>query len=249
MSEAGLSLVHGSPLAEEPGQGAQTIGGYLREVAARFGPAEALVQRVGPVREAWTYDELLARSVAVAKALIASGMGRDARVGMLMTNRLEFLSSLFGTALAGGVPVALSTFSTTGELDYLLKASQVSLLIHEARVLKKDFGAMLRELEPDLARAPVGGLASGRYPYLRHLVSLGGVPGGDDGFARSHGDEGIREFTRVKSTDEQAFSIPMNMMSFRQPKDMSKKLRGMIKQLYGDGVVARATDAWRKFRG
>jgi aldehyde dehydrogenase (NAD+) len=79
------------------------------------------------------------------------------------------------------------------------------------------------------------------------LVPFGGV--GDSGFGRIHGDEGIREFTRVKSTAEQSFSIPMNMMSFRQPKDMPKKLRGMIKQLYGDGVVARATDAWRKFRG
>ena len=80
-------------------------------------------------------------------------------------------SSLFGTALAGGVPVALSTFSTTGELDYLLKASQVSLLIHEARVLKKDFGAMLRELEPDLARAPVGTGPSEAPRYARPAVA------------------------------------------------------------------------------
>jgi hypothetical protein len=38
------------------------------------------------------------------------------------------------------------------------------------------------------------------------------------------------------------------MMSFRQRKDMSKRLRGMIKTLYGDGVVAKAQDLWRKFR-
>jgi hypothetical protein len=43
-------------------------------------------------------------------------------------------------------------------------------------------------------------------------------------------------------------SIPMNMMSFRQPKDMPKKLRGMIKQIYGDGVVAKAGDFLRKLR-
>jgi acyl-CoA reductase-like NAD-dependent aldehyde dehydrogenase len=78
-------------------------------------------------------------------------------------------------------------------------------------------------------------------------LPFGGV--GDSGFGRIHGDEGIREFARVKATAEQAFSIPMNMMSFRQPKDASKKLLGMIKQLYGDGIVSRATDAWRKFRG
>jgi hypothetical protein len=38
------------------------------------------------------------------------------------------------------------------------------------------------------------------------------------------------------------------MMTFRQPKDMPKRLRGMIKQLYGSGVVARATDLFRKLR-
>ncbi|MGN6108179.1 MAG: aldehyde dehydrogenase family protein [Kofleriaceae bacterium] len=77
-------------------------------------------------------------------------------------------------------------------------------------------------------------------------LPLGGV--GESGFGRIHGDEGIREFTRVKSTAEQVMSLPLNMMTFRQPKDMSKRLRGMIKQLYGDGVVARATDLFRKLR-
>ena len=38
MTESVLSVVRGIALAEEPGQGAQTIGGYLREVAARYGP-------------------------------------------------------------------------------------------------------------------------------------------------------------------------------------------------------------------
>ena len=72
--------------------------------------------RSGDVRISWSYDELLARSLEVARALIGCGAGKDARVGILMTNRPEFLSALFGISLAGGVPVALSTFSTAPEL-------------------------------------------------------------------------------------------------------------------------------------
>ncbi len=179
MPEATLSIVDGIPLEDEPGIGALTIGGYLCEVVARHGQSEALVMRSGENRIGWSYDELLARSLEVARALVGCGMGAQSRVGILMTNRQEFLAALFGTALAGGVPVALSTFSTLPELDHLVGASQVSILIFEQIVLKKDFHAMLCELEPAIASAAApGGLRSERYPFLQRLVAVGGVPGG-----------------------------------------------------------------------
>ena len=193
LADPALSLVEGPPLAGEAGQGAQTIGGYLREVAAKFGPREAVVMRSRTHRQAWTYDDLLARSLEVARALAAAGIGKGSRVGILMTNRPEFLSSLFGTALAGGVPVALSTFSTPSELDHLLKASEISLLLFEQHVLKKDFFVMIDGLEPAINQGRPGHMVSGRYPYLRHLVSLPGIPGDADPLT-SHQDGAVERW-------------------------------------------------------
>ncbi len=178
MRDTQLSLIHGTPLEDMPGLGALTIGGYLREVAERYGPREALVQGLGEQRDAWSYNDLLARSLEVARALVGCGCGKDARVGILMTNRLEFMSSLFGAALAGCVPVPMSTFSTQPELEYLLEASQVSVLLFEPSVLTKDFAAMLVEAEPAIAIATPGALISARFPYLQRLVSVDGAPAG-----------------------------------------------------------------------
>ena len=175
-----LSIVRGPPLAAQEGIGALTIGGYLREVAERFGPREALVMRLGEGRLSWTYDQLLARAIEVAKALIAAGAGKDSRIGVLMTNRPEHLSAVFGIGLAGGVVVSLSTFSTPMELEYLLQAGGVSILLYDRQVLKKDFGALLAELEPQILSSGPGALASARFPYLRRLVALDSVTGGGD---------------------------------------------------------------------
>ena len=184
VADPSISLVRGLPLSEEPGIGAQTIPGYLREVCERYGDSEAVVLHHRDGVERWSYRELQARSTAVAKALIACGVGKDSRVGVLMTNRCEYLSAVFGIAMAGGVTVALSTFSTPAEMTYLLEASAISVLLFEDRVLKKDFGAMFAELEPAIRSSAVGELSSAKFPYLQHFVKLAGVTAeGDDATA------------------------------------------------------------------
>ncbi len=169
-SGASLSVITGSPLAEEPGIGPLTLGGWLREVTTRHGPKEAAVMWLDGAAERWSYADLWDRSMAVARALVACGVGKDARVGILVTNRLEFLAATFGTALAGAVATTISTFFTAAELDVILKASGCSVLLLEKTVLKKNFAVMLAELEPLVKNAAPGKLASTRYPYLSHLA-------------------------------------------------------------------------------
>jgi len=72
-------------------------------------------------------------------------------------------------------------------------------------------------------------------------LPFGGV--GESGFGRIHGDDGLREFARPKATAEQRFALPVNPMSFEQPTNAYDQMKGMIKQVFGGGVVDRAVDA------
>jgi fatty-acyl-CoA synthase len=171
------SIVIGPPLSEEPGLGALTLPGLLREVTGRFADREALVFHSPSGVERWSYSTLWERSVEVARALLALGVGKDSRVGVLMTNRPEWIAAAFGTGLAGGVAVLLSTFSTPRELEYLLEASGVTYLLFERNVLKKDFAAILGELEPQIRTAAPARLVSTRFPFLRYLAAVGQAAG------------------------------------------------------------------------
>ncbi|MFG3615690.1 class I adenylate-forming enzyme family protein [Nocardia sp. NPDC047654] len=168
-----VAIASGPPLSEEPGLGPLTLPGFLREVTRGYGDREALVAHTGTGVVRWTYAELWERATEVARALRACGIGKDGRVGVLMTNRPEWLSAVFGVSLAGGVAVALSTFSSPAELDHLLRLSGVSMLLFERSVANKDFADVLTGLEPDVGTAAPGALRSTAYPFLRHLAMVG----------------------------------------------------------------------------
>jgi acyl-CoA synthetase (AMP-forming)/AMP-acid ligase II len=173
IQDMSLSIVRGIPLVEEPGLGALTLPAFIRQLSARYAGREALVQRrTDGAMERWSYRDLWDSSLNVAKALVACGLDKGGRVGVLMTNRAEFVSAVFGTALAGGVAAPLSTFSTAHELEYLIARSACSVLMLERHILKKDFSQLLCSIEPAIGAAPPGELASYRFPFLRHLIMV-----------------------------------------------------------------------------
>jgi acyl-CoA synthetase (AMP-forming)/AMP-acid ligase II len=165
----------GPPAESEAGIGALTIGGLLAEACSAHRELEAVAARAadGTVTR-WTYDDLWRESRRYAKGFLATGVGRGTRVGILVSNRAEWLAAAFGVALSGGVIVPFSTFATAAELEQLLAHSGVSVLIAQA----------------DFARAPLEDLAAGvpgllggtaiyspRFPQLRRVHDLAGSVG------------------------------------------------------------------------
>ena len=108
----------------------------------------------------------------MARALVARGVTKETRVGLMATNRPEWVSALFGIALAGGTVVVMSTFATQAELEYQLRMGDVSLLIFERSIVERDLAAELVGLCPDIGAAS-GEIRSPKLPFLRRLVCIG----------------------------------------------------------------------------
>ncbi|OLT38397.1 AMP-dependent synthetase [Actinomadura sp. CNU-125] len=231
------SIAAGPPLADEPGLGPLTLPGFLRAVTTEYAAREALVLRAADGDVRWTYAELWDRALEVARALRACGVGKDGRVGVLMTNRPEWLAAVFGTSLAGGVAVALSTFSTPSELDHLLRVSGVSVLLFERTVAGKDFAAVLTGLEPGIGEAASVPLRSAKYPLLRHLAAVGepapGIAGWDEFLQRGDAEppdliEAAAEAVRPSDTAALFFSSGSTSL----PKGILNAHRGIAVQLW-----------------
>ncbi len=166
-----MTTLAGPSLDDAEGVGALTIGGFTHEVCTRHAGREALVfddpLRDGATRR-WTYARLGAEARRVAKAVMAAGLGKGARVGVLMGNRPEAVAALLGAPMAGAVVVPLSTFSPRPELEFLLRHADVSVLLTQTRLLERDFVA------------DVAALDRSQFPFLERVAAVGLTTPGEE---------------------------------------------------------------------
>ncbi len=129
------------------------MAGFLDEVAGRFAGNEALVfddPLSGGNTVRWTYQELRDQARQMAAALVAAGVEPGNRVAILLGNRPEAVAGLFGAAMAGAVPVMLSTFSTRLELEFLLADAEATVVLTQTELLSRRFLQDIDALRPGL---------------------------------------------------------------------------------------------------
>jgi acyl-CoA synthetase (AMP-forming)/AMP-acid ligase II len=157
----------GPPLSSEAGIGAQTLGGFIREVTDRFADREALCFREPDYTVVrWTYAELRARVDAVARALLAGGVGVGTRVALLMGNRPEWIACAYGVTSIGAVLVPINTFFEADEREYVLAHSGASLLLCQSELAGHRYDDDMKAMRE-------------RLPYLRDVYCLN-TPWWDD---------------------------------------------------------------------
>lgn len=158
-----MTTLEGPPVDGFPGIGALTLGGFLDEVTARFGPNEALVlddPLLDGATVRWTYRDLRREAVRVARALVAHGVARGEPVAILMGSRPDAVAAAFGAWIAGAVAVPLSTFAPRPELAFLLADARAVVVLTQTRLLARRPADDVAALRPDL-------------PLVRHVAAVG----------------------------------------------------------------------------
>ena len=118
----------------------QPIGNVLEDTVARHGDREALVVAHQGIRQTWT--EFNESVDAVAKGLMARGIGVGDRVGMWSPNFAEWIYIQFATAKIGAIQVNVNPAYRTNELEYVLNQSGAKMLVTRTEYLTSDYRDM-----------------------------------------------------------------------------------------------------------
>lgn len=114
-SDARLSIIHGP---REPELVHITLGKLLALQSSKCTNLECLV--VPWTSSRWTYRELKEEADRVAKGMIAMGIAKGDRVGILAGNCEQYVSIFFATAQIGAILVLLNATYTPTELSHAL---------------------------------------------------------------------------------------------------------------------------------
>lgn len=152
-------------LVEDPAaaEGGPTVATLLVHLAERFARNDVFVDDDGRL----TYAEADARSRVLAARLLAAGVGKGTRVGLLFPNNAEFLVTWLALARIGALSIPVNTFSTPAELRRLITFADMQVLIATERFLSHDYVAKLESALPLGTCGP--DLFMAEAPHLRSI--------------------------------------------------------------------------------
>ncbi|NUZ07023.1 AMP-binding protein [Piscinibacter koreensis] len=155
-----------------------TVGELVDRQAEALGDREAVVYRYPEIGLDLRlgFRELRERVDAVARGLIALGVGAGDKVAVLATNVPEWLLLELAVPKIGAVLVTVNTNVRSSELEYLLRQADVHTIVLMAEYRGNAYADALAALVPELAaideplRQPI---ANDAFPQLRCAVLLG----------------------------------------------------------------------------
>src|SRR4029450_6772731 len=100
----------------------QTMGLLPERAAQRWGPREALAFQ----GQRWSFAEVHARVDAVAKGLLALGVGPGDKVALWMVNRPEWIDAMFAIMKIGAGVVSVNTPFRPEDTAHVLRQARAA---------------------------------------------------------------------------------------------------------------------------
>jgi len=125
----------------------ETIGENLRRTVQRFPDRDALIAPFQDYRA--TYKRMWDQTSLVARALLLRGVKKGDRVGLWSPNRFEWTIIQYAAARVGAILVNINPAYRTHELEYVLKQSEVSVLLFAKGFRHTEYVPMVQEVGPN----------------------------------------------------------------------------------------------------
>jgi len=144
---------------------ASTVPELLRRAVAARGGCDA----VAMVHETVSYDELDRRSARLARALLAQGAGKGARIALMAPDGVFWITAFLASLRIGALISVVSTLCTPPELAHILRNSDVQIFLGARRFLRHDYARTLAAALPGLEAGRAEALRLPAAPYLRSV--------------------------------------------------------------------------------
>jgi acyl-CoA synthetase (AMP-forming)/AMP-acid ligase II len=149
-----------------------TSANLVRESARRFGDKTLVVLDT----ERLTYADLESKSAEIAKGLLAIGVTKGAKVGLLAPNGPDWVIGLFAITRIGAVAVLLNTYNKVPELNRTLRHSDQFALLTVGTHLSNDYLDRIEQAAPGIVGQKNEHLMIGSHPFLRSVWTWGAEP-------------------------------------------------------------------------
>ena len=114
-----------------------------------------------------TYRQAEEESRELALGLLAAGVGKGSRVGLLMGNSPQWIVTWFAALRVGALVTGISTFLKPPELAWVLKFADIDTLLMQDKYLSNDYVLNMRKAFPELAAESAPPRRLQAAPYLR----------------------------------------------------------------------------------
>jgi acyl-CoA synthetase (AMP-forming)/AMP-acid ligase II len=148
---------------------APTVPALLARAAARFGDDDYVVT----VTDRLSFGEADTRSALLARRLLASGIGKGSRVGIVLPSGTAFAIAFLAVARIGALAMLFSSTYRPAELSRVLDIGDVDTLIGPAELLGRDYAMALETTVAGLADHGPPPFRLESMPYLRSIWLAG----------------------------------------------------------------------------